>query len=286
MRYEEYYGFSGNPFSVAPEAAFHFMSATHASASELVRYAIGRDGIMLITGDSGTGKTTLCRSVLQRLDRTVMGAVVDAPVRSEEELLRVLLQQFGILSRTQTTGGESESISRQALLDALTDFSRTLPPLAARALVVIDDAHSLPRRVLDQIRAMSTAGERKLFQVLLIGHSNFRGTLRNADMRGLEQRISMRHELKPLAREETASYIAHRLAVVGGSETVTFSAGAIARIHGCTRGVPRLINVLCDRALVAACADRAVRVLSGHIDRAAEALDLARPGRLLLAWAR
>jgi general secretion pathway protein A len=287
--YEDYYGLTENPFSLTPDPKYHFRSATHTNAFELVQYGIRRrEGVIAITGDSGTGKTILCRTLLEHLDRTVLTALVLTPLVSEEELLRVVLQEFGVVSRQQGTGEALPSVGRQALIDTLNGFLLSLPPLGAQALIVIDEAQNLPPRVLEEIRLLSNfeTDKQKLVQVLLVGQSNLRETLRKPERRQLDQRISVRHELKPLSREETAAYVAHRLAIAGGDGAISFSAGAIARVHGCTRGVPRLVNLLCDRALLAACADRTVRVLSGHIDRAAEALDLARPGRLLLAWAR
>jgi general secretion pathway protein A len=286
--YEDFYGFSENPFSLTPDPKFYFRSGSHASAFEMVEYAIGRhEGFMAVTGEIGTGKTTLCRALLEDLDRTILTALVLNPPASEEEMLRVILQEFGVISRDAASQSGLASVTRQALIDALNEFLLSLQPLGAQALIVIDEAQHLSARLLEQIRMLSNleTDKRKLLQVLLVGQTGLRETLDTPGMRQLEQRISLKCELKPLSRNETSAYVSHRLGVAGGIH-VSFSRGALARVHGCTRGVPRLVNLVCDRALLAACADRTDRVRSGHVDHAAESLDLARPGRPLLAWAR
>lgn len=285
--YENCYGLAENPFSLAPDPRYFYKGAAHAGAVELVGYAIERgEAFLTVTGDAGTGKTTLCRALPELLGHSVLTALVLEPVLSEHDLLRVLLQEFGLVSRAQAARGALASVSTEKLIDTLQEFVRSLELLGARALVAVDDAQHLAAPVLELIRTLAKADDRNLFHVLLAGQSAFLDRLRTPELRSLQQRLSMRHELKPLSRDETSAYVAHRLAIAGGSEALSFSAGALGRVYGCTRGVPRLVNLLCDRALVAACADRSTRIRSGHIDRAADALDLARPRRLLLAWAR
>jgi general secretion pathway protein A len=289
VRYEEYYGFAGAAFGLAPDPQYYFAGAGHANAFESVEYAVRRrDRVMAITGESGTGKTTLCRMLPERVGRHVVTALVLQPVTSEEELLLRLLQEFGIVSSESVDRRRLAPAGRQALFATLRAFLKSLRSVGAQALAIIDDAQNTPPPVLEALRPLSDAqcGDRESLQILLVGEPGLRETLRTPALRPLDQRISMRHELKPLSRQETAAYITHRLAAAGAAASVSFSAGAISRVYGCTRGVPRLVNLLCDRALVAACAAETTRVLSGHVDRAAEALDLARPGRLLLAWAR
>jgi type II secretory pathway predicted ATPase ExeA len=288
VRYEDYYGFADTPFGLTPAPRYHFASVAHANAVESIEYAVRRgDRLIALMADSGTGKTTLCRRLPECLGREVITALVLDPVRSEEELLHCLLQQFGIVSREGAADGRLSSIERRTLSGTLRALLSSLASVGASALAVIDDAQDAPTGVLEALGQFSTpeSGDRGL-QVLLVGRPSLRDTMQGPELRPLDQRISMCHELKPLSRHETAGYITHRLAVAGGDGSVAFSNGAIARVYGCTRGVPRLVNLLCDRALVAACMAQTTRVLSGHVDRAAEALDLARPGRLLLAWAR
>ena len=285
--FEDHYGFVENPFSLSADPRYLFKAASHASAVDLVAYALQRrEPFMSITGGAGMGKTTLCRAMPDALRGSVLTAVVLEPLSSEQELLRVLLQGFGVVSRAQAARGALASVSTEALIDTLQTFLRSLPSIGAQALVVVDDTHQLSPSVLERLGTLSGGGGEAPVHVLLVGDTSLRDVLRTPQMRLIQQRISMRHDLQPLSRDETAAYLAHRLAVAGGGEAVSFSAGATTRVFGCTRGVPRLVNVLCERALAAACAERAARVLSGHVERAADALDLARPNRLLLAWAR
>jgi general secretion pathway protein A len=266
--YEDYYGFTENPFSLTPDPKYHFGSVAHANALDLVRYAMARgEGPIALAGEAGTGKTTLCRAIADRLNRSVISALVAGPIASEEELLRAMLLEFGIISRGEAGHDRIEAVSKARLAAALDGFLSSLQRLPAYALLLVDNANAVPPRALAQVRVWSA--EQKL-QLLFVG---------------TEHRTSLRYELKPLSRDETAEYLAHRLEVADGSH-VSFSPGAAARIHRCTRGVPRLVNVLCDRALLAASADGTNRVLSSHVDVAAECLDLARPGRLQLAFAR
>ena len=286
--YEHYFGFSENPFTLTPDPRYYFRSSAHANAFESIQYAVSRrEGFIALTGEIGTGKTTLCRTLLEDLDRTILTALILNPPDSEEDFLRLVLQEFGVISRDPASAAALASVPRQALIDALNDFLLSVHTLGAQALVVIDEAQNVPPHLLEQIRLLSNleTDREKLLQVLLVGQPNLEKALGSQGLRQLDQRVSARCELTPFSRKETAAYVLHRLGVAGGIH-VTFSTGALARVHGCTRGVPRLVNLVCDRALLAACADRADGVAARHIDQAAQSLGLARPGRLLLAWAR
>ncbi len=286
--YEDHFRFSESPFSLAPDPKYYFRSTAHANACELVQYAIARsEGVIAVTGEAGAGKTTLCRAICDELGRTVFTAPIMNPPTWENEFLRVVLQEFGIVSRDQLISGILAPVTNRQLIDVLKAFLRSLQELGAQALLIVDEAQNLTADLLEQIKMLSNikTGRQKLLQIVLVGRPNLRDTLRRSEMRHQDQRVSLKCELKPLSRDETFTYVRHRIVTAGGAAAV-FSAGALGRVYGCTRGVPGLVNVLCDRALVEACGDRSNRVLSGHVDRAAEALDLARPGRLLLAWAR
>ena len=281
--YEDYYGFTENPFSLAADPRYYFTSTSHASSFELVDHAVGSgEGFAAVTGEEGTGKTTLCRALAEGLDRTVLTALVLKPPASEDDMLRVILQEFGVISR-DAAAPSLASLTRAELLDALHGFLRSLRSLGAQALIVFDDAHDIPAGLLQQILMLSKL--RTPLRVLLVGRPDLERTLRSGGLRQLTDPIAKTCGLTPFSREETAAYVSHRLAVAG-AVYVSFSPGALARVHKCTRGLPRLINVLCDRALLEACGDCADRVVSAHVDRAADSLDLARPNRLLLAWAR
>ena len=287
--YEEYYGFTEKPFSLTPDPKYLFKSASHANAFELLQYAIRRrEGFVVVTGDIGTGKTTLCRAILEQLDRKTFTALVLNPFLSEEDLLRLILQDFGVVSRDEIKRGRLSGITKQELIETLNEFLLSLQPLGAQALLIIDEAQNLPLRVLEQIRILSNleTDKEKLLQIILVGQTNLRDVLRRPDLRQLDQRVSIRYELKPLSPEESGAYIMHRLTIAGSCAAVTFAPKALARVHRCTRGIPRLINLVCDRALLGGYSERTNRVLPLHVRRAAESLDLATPRRNVFTWVR
>ncbi len=287
--YEDYYGFTEKPFSLTPDPKYLFKSASHANAFELLQYAVRRrEGFVVITGDIGTGKTTLCRAILEQLDRKTFSALVLNPFLSEEDLLRLILQDFGVVSREEMRRGRLAGISKQELIETLNEFLLSLQPLGARALLIIDEAQNLPLQVLEQIRILSNleTDKEKLLQIVLVGQPNLKGLLRSMELRQLDQRVSIKYELMPLTPEESGAYVMHRLAIAGGGAAGLFSPAALARVHRCSGGIPRLINLVCDRALLAAYSARTNRVLPSHVRHAAEALELDMPRKSVASWVR
>src|SRR5215471_15794544 len=206
--YESYYGFIEKPFSLTPDPKYLYRSQSHGDAFDLLQYAIRRrEGFVVVTGDIGTGKTTLCRALLEQIDRATFTALVLNPFLSEEDLLRLVLQDFGVVSREEMKRGRLGSISKQELIDTLNEFLLSLLPLGAGALLIIDEAQNLPRQVLEQIRILSNleTNKEKLLQIVLVGQPTLKDLLRSADLRQLDQRVSIRYELKPLSREETSA---------------------------------------------------------------------------------
>src|SRR5580704_3768805 len=154
--YENYYGFAEKPFSLTPDPKYLYRSQSHANAFELLQYGIRRrEGFVVITGDIGTGKTTLCRALLEQVDRTTFTALVLNPFLSEEDLLKRILQDFGVISREEIKTGRLGGVSKQELIEALQDFLLGLIPLNASAVLIIDEAQNLPLPVLEQIRILS-----------------------------------------------------------------------------------------------------------------------------------
>jgi general secretion pathway protein A len=287
--YEDYYGFTEKPFSLTPDPKYLYKSESHASAFELLQYAIRRrEGFVVVTGDIGTGKTTLCRAVLGQLDRKTFTALVLNPFLSEDDLLRLILQDFGVVSREEIKRGRLAGVSKQELIDTLNEFLLSLLPLRASAVLILDEAQNLPRQVLEQIRILSNleTEKDKLLQIVLVGQLNLKDILRSPDLRQLDQRVSIRYELKPLTRDETGAYVAHRLAIAGGGAVVSFTPAALDLVHRCTDGIPRLINLVCDRALLCGYSERSTRVLPEMVRKAATSLDLAFPRRSLVGWVR
>jgi general secretion pathway protein A len=287
--YEEYYGFTEKPFSLTPDPKYLFKSESHANAFELLQYAIRRrEGFAVITGDIGTGKTTLCRALLEQIDRNTFTALVLNPFLSEEDLLKLILQDFGVVSREDVKRGRLAGVTKQELIDALYDFLLGLLPLHASAVLIIDEAQNLPMPVLEQIRILSNleTDKEKLLQIVLVGQLNLQPLLRSPQMRQLDQRVSIRYELRPLNREEAAAYVAHRLSIAGGSAAVTFSPKALVAVHRLSGGIPRLVNLICDRALLAGYSVRTSRILPEMVEKAAESLDLVNPRSSRLSWLR
>ncbi|HEY2435513.1 MAG TPA: AAA family ATPase [Vicinamibacterales bacterium] len=286
--YEDYYGFTEKPFSLTPDPKYLFKSASHASAFELLQYAVRRrEGFVVITGDIGTGKTTLCRALLEQIDRKTFTALVLNPFLSEEDLLRLVLQEFGVVSRDEIKRGCLARVSKQELIETLNEFLLSLQAIGAQALLIIDEAQNLPLQVLEQIRILSNleTEKEKLLQIVMVGQSNLKDLLRRPELRQLDQRVSIRYDLRPLAADETAAYVQHRLSVAGGGAAVAFAPRALARVYQFTGGIPRLINLICDRALLTAYSAHTNRVLAAHVESAAGSLELKR-SRRGLAWLR
>ncbi len=285
--HEEYYGFSEKPFSLTPDPKYLYKSQSHANAFDLLQYAIRRrEGFVVVTGDIGTGKTTLCRAILDQLDRRTFTALVLNPFITEEDLLRIILQDFGVVSRDEMKRGRLAGVTKQELIDTLNEFLLSLLPLRAGALLIIDEAQNLPHQVLEQIRILSNleTDKEKLLQIVLVGQLNLQDLLKAPDLRQLDQRISIRYELKPLNAEETAAYVAHRLTIAGGGSVVSFAPRALELVHKYTGGIPRLINLLCDRALLGGYSARTNRITPAMVTTAAAGLDLVKPRLSLDRW--
>jgi general secretion pathway protein A len=285
--YESYYGFSEKPFSLTPDPKYLYRSQSHGDAFDLLQYAIRRrEGFVVVTGDIGTGKTTLCRAVLEQIDRATFTALVLNPFLSEEDLLKRILQDFGVISRDDSKAGRLAGISKQELIDALYDFLLGLIPLKASAVLIIDEAQNLPLSVLEQIRILSNleTDKEKLLQIILVGQLELQALLRSPALRQLDQRVSIRYELKPLDRESVGAYVAHRLTIAGGSSSVSFAPRALDRVHKLSGGIPRLINLLCDRSLLAGFSERSNRITPEMVDQAAASLDVQPPPNTVNHW--
>ena len=249
LTYEPFYGLKEKPFGLAPDSRIFYHSRSHAPAfDDLLAGIRRRERLSVLTGDIGTGKTTLCRAVLQNLDRKTFSAFVPDPFASREDLLKVLLMDFGVLSVEDLTIGRLKDASRTELSYLLSEFLGTLAPLEAFAAAIVDEAQNLSVPLLEEIRILTDA-EGPL-QVVLVGQVELRDKLKLPEMRHVEQRVSVHCHLAPLACDGVAGYIAHRLQAAGGSpDRVKFSPEASEVVYRVSGGVPRLINRLCDRAL-------------------------------------
>jgi type II secretory pathway predicted ATPase ExeA/cell division septation protein DedD len=252
LTYEPFYGLKAKPFSLSTDPRSLYRSPAHSAVLDDLLSAIRRrEGIIVLTGEMGTGKTTLCRAALYQLDRKTFTTFVPDPHLSREDLLRMLLVDFGEVSVDDLRRGRLASASRPDLSYQLYEFLTSLESVDAFAVLVIDEAQHLAQPLLEEIRALSEleAG-RRLLQIVLVGQPELQTRLKQFQMRQIDQRVTMRCELRPLTREDLAGYVAHRLATVGGrKERIAFASAAIDLIHTASNGVPRLVNVICDRAM-------------------------------------
>jgi type II secretory pathway predicted ATPase ExeA len=252
LTYEPYYGLKEKAFSLSADPRFLFRSTEHAPAfDELLNGIRRREGLITLTGEIGTGKTTLIRSVLQHLDRRTFSAFVPDPFVSREDLLKMLLVDFGVVSIADLKRGSLSGASRPDLSYPLYEFLDSLVPLQAFAVLIIDEAQNLPLPLLEEIRILSDLeGREKLLQVVLVGQPELRAHLKLPEMRQVAQRVSVRCELTPLGHEGVAGYIDHRLRIAGDADSrAEFSSAAIEAVYEASKGTPRLINLICDRAL-------------------------------------
>jgi type II secretory pathway predicted ATPase ExeA/cell division septation protein DedD len=252
LTYEPFYGLKEKPFSLSADPRFLFKSPSHAPAFDALLAGIRRrEGLIVLTGEIGTGKTTLCRSVLQNLDRRTFAAFVPDPFVSREDLLKMLLVDFGVVSVSDLKRGRLNDASRTDLSYALYEFLDSLVPLQAFAVLIIDEAQNLSSSLLEEVRILSDLERRvKLLQVMLVGQPELRASLKLPQMRQVDQRISVRCELEALDAEGAAGYVKYRLGVASdGNATVEFTDAALDAVYQGSSGVPRLINRICDRAL-------------------------------------
>jgi general secretion pathway protein A len=277
LTYEPYFGLREKPFSLSSDPRFLYRSPMHAPVFEDLRAGIRRrEGLIVLTGDIGTGKTTLCKAVVQDLDRKTFSAFVPDPFLSREDLLKMLLLDFGVVSVDDLRSGRLNGASRPDLSYPLYDFLKTLVPLQAFAVVIIDEAQNLSVPLLEEIRILSDLeAPEKLLQVVLVGQLELHAKLKLPEMRQVDQRISVRCELEPMNRDMVAGYIAHRMDVAGGGrERGEFSVQAIDEIYRMSKGVPRVVNLICDRSLHHAYLERASRIEAPHVVRATVDLGL------------
>ena len=278
--YEDYYGFVQPPFSLTPDPRFLYRSESHDLALQQVWQAIRRkEGFIVLTGDIGTGKTTLCRTLLEQFDETTFTALILNPFLSVEELLREMLLSFGVVSKDAMKSGRLSTASKHELIRALHDFLLSLVPLHGSAVLIIDEAQHLSPDVLEEIRVLSNleTNDQKLLQIVIVGQLNLMDVLAKSELRQLDQRISIRCSLKALTREEVEAYVTHRLWVARGSTPVTFTARAFDLVHALAGGVPRVINLICDRSLMASRKAETSRITEEHVVQAARHLNLDVP---------
>ena len=243
-------------------ALFHSAEHDHV-LYELVTSVTRGDAVVVLTGEHGVGKTTVCRALVERLDRRILVSF-PGPTSSADYLLKTLLVDFGVISDHETARRRLGSTSREDLLRALDSFLSSLAVLQASALVIFDDAHALPADVLSELRALCQEGAaQRLLQIVLVGEPVLTRLLRKGDLRSLDDRVAARVQFGPIAPSETPEYVAHRLATTGKGERVQVDDDALREMFAFSEGVPGVMNQLCDRA-----AAMGAQLRGGHVDGA------------------
>ena len=266
--YLDYYGLREAPFSITPDPRFIYFTASHAEAMANLHYGIeGGKGLIVVTGEVGTGKTTILRWMLQRLERTVLVAYIFNPRLSVSEFYHHMTALLGVPEWTNKS-------------DLLLALGRTLESRHARGLrtvLIIDEAHGLAHDVLEEIRLLANfeTNSAKLIQIVLTGQPELRDVLNDPRLRQLKQRVSLRCKIEELPNiEETENYIRHRLATAGAERTDIFPPESIDFIYRCTEGIPRQINNLCDNALLAGFSAESKTIYRDIVEEVADVFDM------------
>jgi len=252
--YLEFLGLRDKPFSITADPSFLYLSRKHREALSHMVYGIReRKGFVEITGEIGTGKTTLCKTLLRQLDPATKSALILQPQLSELQLLQAVVQDFGLNPMRN---------NRFGLFNQLNQFLLEQTALGHNVVLVIDEAQNLSLRLLEQIRMLSNleTDKDKLIQIILVGQPQLREKLALPALEQLRQRIGVRYHITPLDSDEVRTYIEHRLRVAGSNGTLTWTADGAEEVYRCSQGIPRLINLICDRSLLACYVLRVKRV--------------------------
>jgi general secretion pathway protein A len=271
--YEPFFGLNVKPFAVTPDPRFLYSGRSHREALAALVYGVKqRRGFVRLVGEVGTGKTTLLRALLERLEVEIRTVLITHTTIDREELLRMILNDLEMpcdrLNRVQMI---------QSLHDlVLLQLQNRLPP----PLIIVDEAQNLADEVLEEIRLLTNleVGDTKLLQVILAGQPELERKLEKPNLRQLGQRVAVRARLEPLGEHDTAAYVRHRLKIAGAKDVDLFSAKALATVWRRTAGLPRLINILCEQSLVNAFGANRKRVDESLVEEAVHDLGLDRPG--------
>ena len=268
--YLDFYGFHEPPFHITPDPKFLFLSPTHQEALQGLRYgADQKNGFIVLTGEVGCGKTTLCRKLLEEMEGPpIQTALILHPRLNETQLLQAILKELGV---------ESQRKQKHELLEQLNAHCLGLIEQGWDLVLIIDDSQNMTFEALEHIRLLSNleTNTQKLLQIILIGQPELKEKLQQERLRQLRQRVLVYVELQPLTREQVGQYIQHRLSLAGGSGRPTFTPWAVRKIHRTSKGIPRIINNLCDKSLLAAYVRESDRVTWWDVRRAAKEMQFA-----------
>lgn len=264
--YNDFYGFRESPFNITPDPRFLFFSDRHREAFNHILFGIReRKGFIQVTGEVGAGKTTVCRAVLEELGPRYRTALILNPCLTSIQLLRTILIELGLEARND----------KVSCLQILNGFLLDQMAAGNDVVLFIDEAQDLDFELLEQVRLLSNleTDQRKLLQIVLLGQPELREKLDAPRLRQLRQRITVRYHLAPLSRAEMERYIQHRLHVAGGNGLPTFNGWAMRSIHRYSGGVPRLINAVCDKALLCGYVTGDAHLTWRHVRRAIRELE-------------
>ncbi len=279
--YANHFGLKQEPFSIAPDPRYLYMTERHREALAHLLYGLhGTGGVVLLTGEIGAGKTTVCRCFLEQVPRKCNVAYIFNPKLTVTELLRTVCDEFGI-PRGHIAVAEG---TVKDYVDAINQYLLRTHAVGQNNVLIIDEAQNLSADVLEQLRLLTNleTTERKLLQIILIGQPELREMLARPELEQLAQRITARYHLSSLNERETVQYMRHRLQVAGRHGGMPFDGPARQRIHDISRGVPRRINLLCDRALLGAYARGSQRVTASMVEHAA--LEVFGPSARSIGW--
>src|SRR4051794_16635504 len=249
--YAQFFGLNQEPFSIAPDPRYLFMSRRHREALAHLLYGLnGGGGFVLLSGEIGAGKTTVCRCFLEQIPKRCNVAYIFNPKLTVLELVKSIGDEFHIPAPKVVRG----QATVKTYVDALNDFLLRTHAVGQNNVLIIDEAQQLSAEVLEQLRLLTNleTNERKLLQIVLIGQPELRTMLERPELEQLAQRVIARFHLKALSAKETEHYIRHRLSVAGMTRAIPFDRKALQRIHEIARGVPRRINLICDRVMLGA----------------------------------
>ncbi len=265
--YLDFYGLTEPPFDITPNPRFLFYSAKHREAYNHLLYGLReRKGFVQLTGEVGAGKTTLCRAMLEALDDHYSTALILNPVMSPDELMKAIALEFGL---------PVHGLDRLDTLAVINQFLLGQAENGKESVLIIDEAQDLTEELLEQVRLLSNleTDNRKLLQIVLLGQPELRDRLNSPRLKQLRQRITVRYHLLPLSPGELSEYVTHRLHLCGGNGTPCFTKPALWRVFRYTKGIPRLVNALCDKALLAGFVEHEKRIGFRLVNRAVHELE-------------